>query len=139
LRHRLRNILQPGDHMDMVLEMYDAPSVAAGAFHGGPDGRPGAIAAAKLRPRRRKLALAVTTSGAVLVARLTKLRGPELVQRFDSTAAVGATTSPPQTPTSKLLAGVTRFTGCGPTACSDCGPASPTLCCRPEPSSRRHR
>jgi hypothetical protein len=70
LHRRVRNVLQPGDEVDIAFVMSTT--------------RRG-------RASSQRLALVVTQGGAVVVVRLTRFAGSELVQRFDTAAAIGVT------------------------------------------------
>ena len=90
LRRRVRPVLQPGDEVDIAFVMSTTPPVVAGRF------RLRRATAPRPPPPRepassQRLALVVTRGGAVVVARLTRIAGPQLVQRFDTAAAIGVT------------------------------------------------
>jgi len=92
LRRRLRHVLRSDDEVDIAFVMSMAPSVAAGP---GDAMSAGAAASTRRWGIRQRRALATTCGGAVVVARLTKPTGAELVQRFETEAQLGTSNVAP--------------------------------------------
>ena len=95
LRRRVRNVLQPGDEVDIAFVMSTTPAVVAGRFRLRRNDGTVVSAARRGRDPSPRLALVVTRGGAVVVARLTRLTGSQLVQRFDTASAIGVTAVEP--------------------------------------------
>jgi hypothetical protein len=91
LRRRVRPVLQPGDDVDVAFVMSTTPPVVAGRFRLRRADGTAVPATRRGRATSQRLALVVTRGGAVVVARLTRIAGPQLVQRFDTAAAIGVT------------------------------------------------
>ena len=95
LRRRLRNVLQPGDEIDIAFVMSATPAVVAGRFRLRRNDGTMVPAVRRGRDSSPRLALVVTRGSAVVVARLTRLAGSQVVQRFDTAAAIGVTAVEP--------------------------------------------